>query len=201
MENQENGKLNPEGNQENATNEQAEINTVEGEEVKSATETGPEAVAQDQPSASDEVETLKLKLADLNDKYLRLFSEFDNYRKRTAKEKTELTKTAGEEVFKALLPVLDDFERGFKMMQTASDVASLRQGVELVYAKLQSVLTQKGLTAMDSLHTEFNADIQEAITNFPVDDPEKKGKVIEELEKGYSLNGKVIRFAKVVVGS
>lgn len=201
MENQENGKFNPEGNQENSTNEQAEINTVEGEEVKSATETGPEAVAQDQPSASDEVETLKLKLADLNDKYLRLFSEFDNYRKRTAKEKTELTKTAGEEVFKALLPVLDDFERGFKMMQTASDVASLRQGVELVYAKLQSVLTQKGLTAMDSLHTEFNADIQEAITNFPVDDPEKKGKVIEELEKGYSLNGKVIRFAKVVVGS
>lgn len=201
MENQGKENFGNDQNQEVDSTEHSNINTIEGEEVKSATEIGPDAVSQDQPSSVDEIETLKLKLADLNDKYLRLFSEFDNYRKRTAKEKTELTKTAGEEIFKSLLPVLDDFERGFKMMQNASDVEALRQGVELVYSKLQSILVQKGLEAMNSLNTEFNPDIQEAITNFPVDDPDKKGKVIEELEKGYSLNGKVIRFAKVVVGS
>ena len=178
-----------------------DLNTIEGQEVHSATETGPEAVSNDQPSDNDEVETLMLKLNDLNDKYLRLFSEFDNYRKRTAKEKSDLIKTAGEDIFKMLLPVLDDFERGLKMMEASSDVAALKQGVDLVYSKLNSGLTQKGLEPMTSIGLEFNADIHEAITNFPVDDPEKKGKVIEELEKGYSLNGKVIRFAKVVVGS
>jgi len=156
-----------------------DLNTIEGQEVHSATETGPEAVSNDQPSDNDEVETLMLKLNDLNDKYLRLFSEFDNYRKRTAKEKSDLIKTAGEDIFKMLLPVLDDFERGLKMMETSSDVAALKQGVDLVYSKLNSGLTQKGLEPMTSIGLEFNADIHEAITNFPVDDPEKKGKVIE----------------------
>jgi molecular chaperone GrpE len=186
---------------ENQSKNQMDVQAVEGEEVKNATETGPDVIKEDQASNTDEIETIKLKLADLNDKYLRLFSEFDNYRKRTAKEKTELIKTAGEDIFKSILPVLDDFERGFKMMQSASDVESLRQGVELVYTKLHATLTQKGLESMVSLDTDFNADIMEAITNFQVDDSSKKGKVIEELEKGYSLNGKVIRFAKVVVGS
>lgn len=184
-----------------SSNMHEELNSIPGEHAQNATETGPEAIINDQASHSDELETLQLKLSDLNDKYLRLFSEFDNYRKRTAKEKSELIKTAGEDIFKSILPVLDDFERGFKMMQTASDVESLRQGVELVYTKLQATLTQKGLEPMSALDTEFNADIMEAITNFQVEDSSKKGKVIEELEKGYSLNGKVIRFAKVVVGS
>jgi molecular chaperone GrpE len=186
---------------ENSSKMHEELNAIPGEEPSNATETGPEAIKGDQANNADEIETLQLKLSDLNDKYLRLFSEFDNYRKRTAKEKTDLIKTAGEDIFKSILPVLDDFERGFKMMQTASDVESLRQGVELVYNKLQATLTQKGLEPMTSLDTEFNADIMEAITNFQVEDVSKKGKVIEELEKGYSLNGKVIRFAKVVVGS
>ena len=147
--------------------------------------------------------TVKLEeqLAELNDKYLRLFSDFDNYRKRTAKERIELAKTAGEDFFKAILPVLDDFERGLKAMHEASDVNALKEGVDLIYNKLNSTLTSKGLEPMISIGNTFDADIHEAITNIPAPSEDMKGKVIDELERGYALNGKVIRYAKVIVGS
>ncbi len=144
---------------------------------------------------------LQDKINELNDKYIRLYSEFDNYRKRTQKEKVELHKTAGEDVFKALLPVLDDFERAVNAMNEAKEVDAVKEGVELIYNKLKNNLQQKGLAAMESKGQVFDADIHEAITNIPAPTEDLKGKVVEEVEKGYSLNGKVIRFAKVIVGS
>lgn len=148
-----------------------------------------------------EVEKLKKEIEEHNEKYLRLFAEFDNYRRRTQKEKLELSKTAGEEIFKVILPVLDNFERGLKAMETAADVTALKEGVLLIYNQLKSNLVQKGLEPMESVGTVFDAEIHEAITNIPAPSDEMKGKVVDEVEKGYSLNGKVIRFAKVVVGN
>jgi molecular chaperone GrpE len=137
----------------------------------------------------------------LNDKYLRLYSDFENYRKRTAKEKTDWSKYAAEELFKALLPVLDDFERGIRSINETKDVDAIREGINLVFHKFKATLQQKGLEGMESAGKPFDADLHEAITNVPAPSEEMKGKVVEELEKGYSLNGKVIRFAKVVVGN
>lgn len=144
---------------------------------------------------------LNAKVEELNDKYIRLYSEFDNYRKRTQKEKIELHKTAGEDIFKILLPVLDDFERAMNAMNDAKDVNAVKEGVELIFNKLRNSLQQKGLAAMESKGQAFDADIHEAVTNIPAPNEDLKGKIVEELEKGYSLNGKVIRFAKVIVGN
>ena len=144
---------------------------------------------------------LNAKVEELNDKYIRLYSEFDNYRKRTQKEKIELHKTAGEDIFKILLPVLDDFERAMIAMNEAKDITAVKEGVELIFNKLRNGLQQKGLAAMETKGQAFDADIHEAITNIPAPSEDLKGKVVEELEKGYSLNGKVIRFAKVIVGN
>ena len=160
--------------------------------------------ANDQSTTSteeNEVAKLKLELEEQKDKYLRLFSDFDNYRKRTAKERIELAKTAGEDFFKAVLPVLDDFERGLKAMNEAADVNALKEGVDLIYNKLNSTLIAKGLEPMTSIGNTFDADIHEAITNIPSPSEEMKGKVIDEVERGYTLNGKVIRYAKVIVGN
>jgi len=143
---------------------------------------------------------LQAKIDELNDKYLRLYSEFDNFRKRTAKEKIELIQSGGEDVFKSILPVIDDFERAIKSNSETSDIKAVNDGVNLIYHKLKTTLTQKGLEEMKSIGETFDADLHEAITNVPAPSDEMKGKVIDELEKGYSLNGKIIRFAKVVIG-
>jgi molecular chaperone GrpE len=140
------------------------------------------------------------RMNELNDKYIRLYSEFDNYRKRSQKEKSELAKWASEDLMKAILPVIDDFERGLKSLQEASDINALKEGVELIYGKMKRILEQKGLEAMVSNGEAFNPDLHEAITQIAGEE-EKKGKVIDEVEKGYLLGGKVIRYAKVVVGS
>lgn len=150
---------------------------------------------------SSPVAKLEEQLAELNDKYLRLFSDFDNYRKRTAKERIELAKTAGEDIFKAILPVLDDFERGLKAMNEAADVTALKEGVDLIFNKLNNTLASKGLEPLTSVGVAFDTDIHEAITNIPAPSEEMKGKVIDELERGYALNGKVIRYAKVIIGN
>jgi molecular chaperone GrpE len=183
--------------EQNNTAETTENNTqVADENTSVGAEEGELPQADSSPTAK-----LEEQLAELNDKYLRLFSDFDNYRKRTAKERIELAKTAGEDFFKAVLPVLDDFERGLKAMNDASDVNALKEGVELIYNKLNSTLVSKGLEPMTSIGNTFDADIHEAITNIPAPNEEMKGKVIDELEKGYALNGKVIRYAKVIVGN
>jgi len=149
-----------------------------------------------------QIKELEKKNDELNDKYLRLYSEFDNYRKRTMREKTELSKTASEDVISRLLPVLDDFERGLKSTkENGSKEDTLREGMELIYNKLISILNQKGLEPITSIGETFDVDFHEAVTNIPSPSEEMKGKVVDEIEKGYLLNGKVIRYAKVVVGN
>lgn len=152
-------------------------------------------------ATEENTENFEEKYNELNDKYLRLFSEFDNFKRRTAKEKLELAKTASEGVLKDLLTVLDDFDRANDSFEKATDVAALKEGVDLIYSKLFKTLESKGLKPMDSLHTEFDADLHEALTNIPAPEENLKGKVLDVIEKGYTLNDKIIRYAKVVVGN
>jgi molecular chaperone GrpE len=161
-----------------------------------AAEVAPEVI--EGPSAEDK---LKDEVAQANDKYLRLYAEFDNFRRRTREERTELLKTAGKEAIVAMLPILDDFERAEKAMQNATDINAVKEGVALVQNKLKSILAQKGLKEMEAIGTPFDADIHEAITSIPAPTDDLKGKVVDEMEKGYYLNDKVVRFAKVIVGS
>ena len=137
----------------------------------------------------------------IEDKYLRLYADFENYKRRTGAERIELFKTAGQEILLALIPVLDDFERAAKATQTATDVAQVKEGMELVHHKLKNILAGKGLKPMESIGEVFNPDLHEAITNIPAPSDDMKDKVIDEVERGYYLGDKVIRFAKVVVGS
>jgi len=147
------------------------------------------------------IEELEKKCEESNDKYLRLYSEFDNYRKRTQKERIELFKTASQELIVDLLPVVDDFERALAALTASHANEESTKGVELIFGKLFSTLSQKGLEPMDATGKEFDTDFHEAITNIPAPTKELKGKVIDVVQKGYLLNGKIIRFAKVVVGS
>ncbi len=151
--------------------------------------------------ASDkELEELKAANAELNDKYIRLLSEFDNFRKRTAKEKLEMTSTASANVIKDILPVLDDFERAIGNIDGNGDNADF-QGFILIYNKLKSILKNKGLEEIDAMGADFNTDEHEALTLVPAPDESKKGKVLDVVQKGYRLNGQVLRFARVVVGN
>lgn len=149
---------------------------------------------------ADETAKLEQELADMKDKYLRQAAEFDNFRKRTAKERIELIQTAGKEVIGQLLEVLDDAERAQKQMEQSEDLTALKDGANLIFNKLRAVLNGRGLKAMETIGTEFNPDLHEAITEIPAPKPELAGKIIDEVEKGYYLNDKIIRFAKVVVG-
>ncbi len=154
-----------------------------------------------EPLVADETkQKLSEELAEQKDKYVRLFAEFDNYKRRTSKERIELMQTAGREVITSMLQVLDDCDRAEKQMQQTDDAAQIKEGVQLVFNKLRKTLQAQGLKAMESLHTDFDVEKHEAITEIPVDDKNLKGKVVDEIEKGYYLNDKLIRFAKVVVG-
>ena len=150
--------------------------------------------------AKAQLEEQKAQYAELNDKHLRLFSEFDNYKKRTAKEKVEMLATASEGVIKDILPVFDDFERALQNMEKNGNEADI-QGVTLIYNKLKAILKAKGLEEIEAMDTEFNTDEHEALTMIPAPDESKKNKVLDVIQKGYKLNGKVIRYARVVVGS
>ncbi len=149
---------------------------------------------------SNQLQKLQSEVEELKDKYLRQAAEFDNFRRRTAKEKIELISTAGKDVIGSLLEVLDDSERAEKQLKNAQDLEALKEGFRLVFTKLRTTLQARGLKPMESIGTEFNPDIHEAITEIPSPSPEMVGKVIDEVEKGYYLNDKIIRFAKVVVG-
>jgi molecular chaperone GrpE len=154
-----------------------------------------------EPLVLDETKQKLLdELAEQKDKYVRLFAEFDNYKRRTSKERIELIQTAGREVIVSLLQVLDDCDRAERQMQQTDDAAQLKEGVGLVFNKLRKSLQGQGLKAMESLHTDFDVEKHEAITEVPVTDEKLKGKVVDEIEKGYYLNDKLIRFAKVIVG-
>ena len=170
----------------NDTNENGEAVIPEFEDVENV------------PSA---VDVLKEELSTANDKYLRLYAEFDNFRRRTIKEREEARKMEGKDLIVSLLPVMDDFERALRSMENATDIAPVKEGVALIQNKLKNTLTQKGLKAMESIGNPFDPELHEAITNIPAPSEEWKGKVIDEMEKGYYLNDKVARFAKVIVGN
>ena len=146
------------------------------------------------------VETVEQKLADINNKYLRLSAEFDNYRKRTLKEKIDLTKSAGESILANLLPVGDDFDRAVKMMENTSEIEAIKEGVDLIYNKFKEFLKQNGVKEIESDNCEFDIDLHEAVTKIHVKDKKLKGKVVDVIQKGYYLNDKVIRYSKVVIG-
>ena len=153
-----------------------------------------------EPMPESETEKLKAEILELKEKYVRQAAEFDNFRKRSAKERLELIQTANRELMVSLLPILDDSERAEKQMDTSNDAAAIREGVKLVFNKLRNTLGSKGLKAMQSIGKEFNPDEHEAITEIPAPSEDLKGKVVDEMEKGYNLGDKIIRFAKVVVG-
>ncbi len=146
-------------------------------------------------------ELLKTELEDANNKYIRLYAEFDNYKRRTSRERVELLQTAGKDVIVDLLPVLDDLERALKAIDDHASDTSVKEGILLVFNKLKKTLQQKGLKEMESINQPFDADFHEAVTNIPAPSDDMKGKVIDEIVKGYLLNDKVLRYAKVVVGS
>jgi molecular chaperone GrpE len=175
----------------NGTNSGMDINT---DDSISGTSHLNEPVA-----SEDEVEKLKSEVAELKDKYLRQAAEFENFKRRTAKERIEMIQTAGKEVITSLLEVLDDCDRAEKQLQNSSD-AQLKEGIQLVFNKLKNTLQSKGVKPMQTIGTDFNPDQHEAITEIPAPDPALKGKVVDEIQKGYYMNDKIIRFAKVVVG-
>lgn len=146
------------------------------------------------------IEELEEQLKNLNDKHLRLNAEFDNYRKRTLKEKMELTKTAGEHILTNILPVIDNFERAMSAMKDTDDLKATQQGVELIYNNFKEFLNKNGVKEIEVINQPFDTDLSEAITKIPATSEEQKGMVIDCTEKGYTLNDKVIRYAKVVVG-
>lgn len=155
---------------------------------------------QHQPETISELEVLKKEVEEQKEKFIRLYADFDNFKRRNAKERVELIQTAGRDVIQSLLEVMDDCDRAERQMQKSDDVAQIREGIQLVFSKLRNTMQSKGVKEMKTIGEEFNADFHEAITEIPVNDDKMKGKVVDEVEKGYTLNDKIIRFAKVVVG-
>lgn len=168
----------------------AEVESQNAEEEQPAKEDTPE----------DKIAALQAELEKSQKEYLFLMAEFDNYRKRTVKEKAELIKNGGEKAMLGLLPVIDDFERAIDAIDKSSDVESLKEGVDLIYNKFMKYLESQQVKPMESTGTDFDADVYEAVTTFPAPDESMKGKVIDTVQKGYTINEKVLRHAKVVVG-
>lgn len=175
------------------TQETAEAQQTEQQAEQAAPELSPEEKLQ---QSLDEAEA---RITDLQDKYLRLSAEFDNYRKRTIKEKAEIIKTAAEKTITAILPVLDDMERALLNMQKSDDAQALREGMELINAKFLKILSQEGLNKIETEGADFNTDFHEAIAMIPAPSEDQKGKVLDCVQTGYKLNDKVIRHAKVAV--
>lgn len=174
------------------TPEQKIENQVIEENEMTADETADQITA--------DIENLNQEVSDLKDKNLRLMAEFDNFRKRSIKERADLIKFAGEDVLKRLLPLIDDFERALQAMDTTEDVKAVKEGVDLIYSKFITFLSENGVSVIPTENEVFNTDLHEAITTFPAPSKELKGKIIDCVSKGYAIDEKVIRFAKVVVG-
>ena len=187
----------------------AQENTETTEQNTEAEQTDDKAGAEDQVSDStsaptslqEKADSLQKSLDEANDKFLRLFSEFDNYRKRVARERIELTKTASESVILALLPVLDDLERASSMSAEKNDTDAGKEGITLIYNKFKSILRQRGVEEIVAIGEDFDTDYHDAITYIEAKDKKQKGRIVEEIQKGYLLNGKVIRHARVIVAN
>ncbi len=166
-------------------------------QAQQPTEAAPAAETEQQETPKIDYEA---KYNALNDTHLRLMAEFDNYRKRMMRERADLIKNASERVVVDLLPIVDDFERSLKSMETASDVAAVSEGVNLIYQKILTLLKQQGVSVVETENQPFNEEIHEAVTTIPAPSEELKGKIVDCVQKGYQMNEKVIRFPKVVVG-
>lgn len=181
---------------------------IDSKDVAQEEEPGRDQVSQNKTDiladesfeSNDNESKLSAEIRECQDKYLRLSAEFDNYRKRTLKEKMELIQTGGEDFVRSILPVADDFDRAMDAMDMTEDIESIREGVRLIKIKFTDALRQKGVTEIESLDCAFDTDQHDAVAKFPVDDASRKGKIVDVVQKGYKMNDKVIRFAKVVVG-
>lgn len=176
----------------------AASDVIESENM--AGDVAAESESEDSKTSGDATEQLMVQVKEWQEKYIRLSADFDNFRKRTMREKMELIKTASEDTLVSILPVIDDFERAIKAMENVTEVVPVKEGVELIYSKFKETLSQKGLKLIDAINQEFNTDLHEAITKIPVPDESLKGKVVDVIQNGYVLHDKVVRFAKVVVG-
>ena len=183
--------------------DQEQDNTVETAEYSiNADESAAGTTHLNEPVENESAyEKLQAELSEQKDKYIRLYAEFDNFRRRTAKERIELMQTAGKDVIIPLLDVLDDCDRAEKQMQNSDDIKQVKEGIQLIFNKLRNTLHSTGLKAMESVKTNFDVEKHEAITEIPAPSKDLKGKVLDEVTKGYYLNDKIIRFAKVVVGN
>lgn len=187
---------------EQETHSNEEIHDNSGEMELNADENAAGTTHLNEPVSNEsEIEKLKSEKEEQKDKYLRLMAEFENYKRRNAKERIELIQTASREVIVSLLEVLDDCDRAEKQLATTDDIAVQKEGIVLVFNKLRNILQQKGVKAMESIHANFDVEKHEAITEIPAPNESLKGKVLDEVTKGYYLNDKIIRFAKVVVGN
>lgn len=183
-----------------AEKEVVEEKEVVQEEVNEQ-ETTAEETTEESPEKGSETDELQEQLNTVNDKHLRLQAEFDNFRRRTQKEKLDLIKSAGEKILVDVLPVIDDFERALQSMQGEDEAtAAMKEGVELIYNRFREFMKQNGVTEIEAVEQEFDTDVHEALTKIPAPSEELKGKVVDVIQKGYKLNDKVIRFAKVVIG-
>ncbi len=198
------GKAKSQKEQEEPVVEEVLNEEVADEQCVDEKENAEEAKQNTEDSKGEEKDELTLaleKAVELNDKHLRLQAEFDNYRKRTLKEKMELTKTAGEGILKDILPVMDDFERAMVNVEKAEDMDAVKEGLQLIFSKFEGFLKQKGICVIDTTDGEFDTELHEAITQIPAPSEDMKGKIIDCVQKGYTLNEKVIRHSKVVVGA
>ena len=183
-----------------ATSKRTAKSTKSGKNKSDAKKVEDKKANDNSDSKGIDAPSLEEKLAETQDKYIRLSAEFDNYRKRTLKEKMELTKTAGESLLTNILPVMDDFERALQVMESATDCKSMKDGIDLIYSKFQEFLKVNGVKEIKALNQVFNSDIHEALTKIPAPDKKRKGKVVDVIQKGYYLNDKIIRYSKVVIG-
>lgn len=186
---------------ENATEKkEGEEKKVDGQKQKSTGTKTKTARAKKKPEEPSKIRKLEKELQEQKEKYLRLSADFDNYRKRTLKEKIELSKQAGEEIFAKILPVLDNLERAMKAVEEAKDLEAVKEGMHLIYNMFNEYLVQQGLREIEAMHQEFDTDIHDAVTKIPAPDKNLKGKIVDVIERGYFLNDKVLRYAKVVIG-
>ena len=191
-------------NKENTTNQDLKNNEQSDKSSLGEPTENPFEVLEEQNRATDkviaEVRAVEEKLAEMQDKYIRLSAEFDNYRKRTLREKMEISKYAGENLLLSIIPLMDDFERAIKHMDITPDCVALRAGIDIIYGKFSDFLKQNGVKEIEALNNNFNVDLHEAVAKVPVEEEDRKGKVVDIVLKGYYLQDKVLRFAKVVVG-
>ena len=181
-------------------NKEAKEKKVDGQKQKSASTRQKSTRTKKKPDESSKLKALEQELQEQKEKYLRLSADFDNYRKRTMKEKIDWSKQAGADIFARILPVLDNLERAMKAVEEAKDLKAVKEGMHLIYNMFSEYLVQQGVKEIEAMHQEFDTDVHDAVTKIPAPDKKLKGKIVDVIERGYFLNDKVLRYAKVVIG-